>query len=229
MMAAFADKTFTHSMQLDMSRKLPLIRCFDHPVDQHEFIKENPEPEFDVLIWGSQSPYKGVPDLLRYIGSNPEMQQLRFLIAGKFTSAAFYNEVAQLKQPNVTILNRVIDNDELKHLFERSRFVLFSYKKNSVLSSGALAKTLSYGKTIFGPDTGAFKELAEKGLVHSYRSFDDLAAMLKRSRTCDMKIDRDKISRYIAAHDWNDFKAFLVTEIKDITSRKSFFSRGSMA
>jgi beta-1,4-mannosyltransferase len=228
MMAAFADKTFTHSMQVDIFRHLPLVRCFDHPVEQHEFIKEHPQPEYDVLVWGTQSPYKGVSDLLRYIRSSTDMQQLKFLIAGKFTSEAFYNEAAQLKQPNVTIVNKVLDDIELKDLFERSQFVLFSYKKNSVLSSGALAKTLSYGKTIFGPDTGAFKELAEKGLVHSYRSFDDLAKLLKRSKTCDMRIDRETIRRYIAANAWDYFKEFLVSEIKDVTSRKNFFRR-SMA
>jgi beta-1,4-mannosyltransferase len=229
MMTAFADKTFTHSTEVDMYRKIPRIRCFDHPVEQREFIKENPRPEYDVLIWGTQSPYKGVSDLLRYNQASSDLQEIRFLIAGRFTSEAFYNEVAQLKLPNITIINRVIDDRELEDFFERAQFVLFSYKKNSVLSSGALAKTLSYGKTIFGPDTGAFKELAGKGLVHTYRSFDDLATMLKRSKTCDMKIDRVKISRYTAAHAWDHFKEFLVSEIKDVTSGKSLFFRRSMA
>lgn len=229
MMTMFADKVFTHSRQLDLYNKLSNITCFDHPVEENEFIEDAQEPEFDVLIWGNQSPYKGTGELLQYNRGNKDMQKIRFLIAGCFASKAFYDEIEELKEPNIRIINRVIDNDELLHLFGKSKYVLFCYKKNSVLSSAALSKTLSYGKTIIGPDAGAFKELGEKGLVYTYNSFEDLMHILQYIIANKVQIEKGRISDYVRATAWRNFKEFLITEIKDTASKRTLFLKRTVA
>jgi beta-1,4-mannosyltransferase len=192
-------------------------------------VEEQASPEYDILIWGSQSPYKGVTDLLKYNYENTGMQNSRIVIAGKFSTEEFYQEALRFKAPNVTFINRVIEDDELLDLFSRSRFVLFCYRKNSVLSSAALAQTLSYGKTVIGPDAGAFKELSKEGLVYTYRSFEELEQLLLRSKEEDIRIDKNRISEYAKAHSWNNFKAFLVSGIKDIGTEKLSFPHEHVA
>jgi glycosyltransferase involved in cell wall biosynthesis len=225
MMTVFADKIFTHSKQLDIYNRIPGIRCFDHPVESNEFIEEQPDPEFDVLVWGNQSPYKGTKDLLQYNRQHTTLQHVKFLVAGSFSSADFYHEVESLKEPNVQVINRVVEDKELLQLFRQSKFVLFCYKKDSVLSSAALCKTLSYGKTIIGPNVGAFKELGEKGLVYTYETFDDLAGMLPELLKQNAQIEKRKINDYVKSTAWINFKEFLVTGIKDSTRKKLYRPR----
>jgi beta-1,4-mannosyltransferase len=229
MMAAFADKIFTHSHHLDLYNRLRNISCFDHPTEENQFVEEISEPEFDVLIWGSQSPYKGISDLLQYNRETKTMQNIRFLIAGEFPSSTFFAEVKALQEPNITIINRVIEDSELVDLFKKTRYVVFCYKKHSVLSSAALSKTLSFGKTIIGPSAGCFKELAEKELVLTYDSFEELNAILQQSLASNKKIDQAKILSYIKANDWDHFKQFLVREIQETTSKGSLTYKKSMA
>jgi beta-1,4-mannosyltransferase len=229
MMTNFADKIFTHSRQLDLYNKIPNITCFEHPIEENKFVEENANPEFDVLIWGNQSPYKGTSDLLKYNQQNKELQKIKFLIAGSFASDAFYDEIENLREPNIQIINRVIEDEELVELFSRSKYILFCYKKNSVLSSAALSKTLSYGKTIIGPNVGAFKELGEKGLLYTYETFDDLAYKLQASLLNKSQVDKCRISEYIRATAWCNFKEFLVSEIKDTASKRTLFLKKAMA
>jgi hypothetical protein len=64
--------------------------------------------------------------------------------------------------------------DELINLVDESQFVLFTYSDSSVLSSGALMDTLTMGAGIIGPDTGAFSDLAEEGIIRVYKDFSDI-------------------------------------------------------
>jgi glycosyltransferase involved in cell wall biosynthesis len=229
MMTIFADKIFTHSRQLDIYHKIPNISAFDHPMEMNEFITDAPEQEFDVLIWGNQSPYKGTNDLLRYNKQNKDLQKIKFMIAGSFSPASCYEEIEKLKAPNIQVINRVIDDNELLQLFGKSKYVLFCYKKDSVLSSAALCRTLSYGKTVIGPNVGAFKELGEKGLVYTYENFDELTHKLQACLAENAQIEQARISEYIKGTGWNNFKEFLITGIMDTSPRRRISFKRAIA
>lgn len=46
-----------------------------------------------------------------------------------------------------------------------SKIVLFTHKDDFLLSSGALIHLLNNFKTIFGPNTGNFKDFSKEGIV----------------------------------------------------------------
>jgi len=215
MMMLFADVAFSHSNELSLLKKMPDIKVFEHPIEEKAFIRDAPSPTYDALIWGSVSPYKGILDFAEFNATNKLIQSQKILIAGKFSSEEFYHKITDLKQDNIEIVNRVVEEDELLDLFARSRYIVFCYRSASVLSSAALCMSLSYGKTIIGPEIGAFKELGKKGLLYTYRSFDELADILDQLKTSPRYIDQRLIKEYIDRTSWTSFKNFLVHHLND--------------
>lgn len=210
MMMLFADVSFSHSNELSLIKKMPEIKVFDHPMDELPMIENTATPSYDVLIWGSVSPYKGISEFAEFNATTNTLASQRILIAGKFSSEELYNHIASVKKDNIQILNSVVEEDELIDLFARSRYIVFCYRSASVLSSAALCKTLSYGKTIIGPNIGAFKELGRKRLIYTYESFEELAQMLERFKASPEFVDQQLIRDYIQHTSWASFKDFLV-------------------
>lgn len=215
MMMIFSDVTFSHSNELSLIKRMPQIKVFEHPVEEMPFIQQKSAPSYDVLIWGSVSPYKGVIEFAEFNAHSDKLNSHRILIAGKFSSQELYNQIEGYKKDNIKLINRVIEDDELNDLFAKSNYVLFCYRSASVLSSAALCKTLSYGKTIIGPNIGAFKELGKKGLVYTYNNFEELAVLLDEFSVSREKIDQQLIKLYIQHTSWENFKNFLVTNLNE--------------
>jgi glycosyltransferase involved in cell wall biosynthesis len=194
---------------------MPDIKVFEHPMEEMPFIKNAETPSYDALIWGSVSPYKGILEFAEFNSSINSMHSQKILIAGKFTSKELYDRIAAFQKDNVELINRIVEEDELLDLFTRSRYIVFCYRSASVLSSAALCKTLSYGKTIIGPNIGAFKELGKKGLIYTYESFDELAEMLERFKSSPEFADQRLIRDYIQQTSWTSFKNFLVHHLNE--------------
>ena len=72
------------------------------------------------------------------------------------------------------LINGYIEFEELKHLIHNAGLVLFTYQKESVLSSGALMDSIGCSAKVLGPDTGAFRDLAAFDIVATYQSFDEI-------------------------------------------------------
>lgn len=214
-MMRFADVSFCHSQQLSIKHQVRSLKVFDHPVEETELLKEQSTTDYDLLVWGSVSPYKGIMDFARFNYNSDKLNDQKILVAGRFSSLEFYTEVLQFHRSNIELINKVQDEEALIDLFSRSKYVLFCYQSASVLSSGALCKTLSYGKTIIGPNLGAFKELGEKGLIYTYNSFDELAHMLQGADKHLKPIDKQYIKQYIQKTSWQNFKNFLVENLSD--------------
>jgi beta-1,4-mannosyltransferase len=221
MMMIFSDVTFTHSNELSLIKKMPEIKVFEHPVDEMPFIENVSVPSYDVLIWGSVSPYKGVREFTEFNFASHKMHSQKILIAGKFASEEFYNTIAGYKEDNLELINKVIEENELMDLFAKSRYIVFCYRSASVLSSAALCKTLSYGKTIVGPNIGSFKELGKKGLIYTYDTLDELADLLEELKTNQRYIDQHHIKNYIQNTSWSGFRDFLVKNLKE-TANEDF-------
>ncbi len=49
-----------------------------------------PEPEWDVLIWGSMHPYKGILEFLELFAGSDHKNRLRVLVWGRFSDEAYY-------------------------------------------------------------------------------------------------------------------------------------------
>lgn len=214
LMKHFSDIVLSHSREAKVDGLKQNIQVFDHPIDDYYPIMPATRFAYDLLIWGTVSPYKGVSEFLAFNQNTTALRNYKILIAGKFVSPEYYEVIQTLKAPNVLIENKILSEDELVQLFAASQFVLFTYNATSVLSSAALCKTLSYGKTIIGPETGAFKELGSKGLIYNYNSFEELEYLLKSMEPNENNAAfQHKLQEYIHNHTWSQFADFVTTAI----------------
>lgn len=214
-MSKHADVILTHSGEAEINSAGQRVFVFDHPVDAYQPAPVKPY-EYDLLVWGTVTPYKGVEEFLLYNQSATALKQYKILIAGKFASPEYFQKLMQLKSPNVFVENKILSEKELETLFSKSRYVLFAYNSTSVLSSAALCKTLVYGKTIIGPNAGSFKELGAKGLIYNYTSFEDLEKRLNEmeSKESDPHF-QVQLQQYIEQHSWPAFASFVADAINN--------------
>jgi beta-1,4-mannosyltransferase len=202
----------SHEVKLDIPRFK--LHVFHHPIETNGPVGSGEPYEFDLLIWGTISPYKGISEFLDFVAATPSLKEFNILIAGKFVTDQYYEEVEKKKPENVTIINKMLPEEELKHYFSVSRYVLFTYNSPSVLSSAALCKTLSFEKEVIAPNTGSFKELGKMKLVYNYDSFASLETLLKGLKYgSNKRIDQAALANYIQTTTWKDFARFLVKTI----------------
>jgi beta-1,4-mannosyltransferase len=132
------------------------------------------EKEYDILIWGTVQPYKGVDAFLSYCRKNIQLGNLKILVAGIISPDSYVQCITQFASPNIKIINRYINDEDLVMFIEKSRIVLFTYLKDSVLSSGALVFSMQQKALILGPDTGAFHDMYQEGLIEVYHDHNSL-------------------------------------------------------
>jgi beta-1,4-mannosyltransferase len=211
-----ADVILSHSNELKLDIDRRKFYAFDHPIEQFQPVVKKPRYKYDLLIWGTVSPYKGVNQFIEYVSKAQGFNIFTILIAGKFQSEAYYEDLKNKKPVNVTLVNKILSEEELTELFSESRYVLFTYNSPSVLSSAALCKTLSLGKEVIGPGIGSFKELGRKGLLYNYDSFVSLEKLMHELETGKVKpIDKVCLARYIESVSWNNFAGFLTYTINN--------------
>lgn len=214
LMKNYADIVLSHSKEAHIEGLKPKIQVFDHPVEAYKPVQPAAPYTYDLLIWGTVSPYKGVNEFLLFNNNTPSLHQYKIMVAGKFVSQEYFEAIKKIKTANVFVENKILSEEELVQLFAESRYVLFTYNATSVLSSAALCKTLSYGKTIIGPNAGAFKELGSKGLIYNYTSFDELEHLLNNMQTSETDlVHSHKLQEYISTHSWDHFVDFVASAI----------------
>lgn len=169
-----------------------------HPVYSSELISfEKKEVKYDYIIWGAISPYKGIYEFLEFVKNNPDLKNKRILICGKVSSKDFYNKLLAFELENVKIIDAFITEEKLRDYIAISRVILFVYSSESVLSSGALTKSLNYNKPIIGPRKGAFKDLEDHQLLNCFDTYDDIFVGRYKNIT-----DEDKRIDYLNKHTW---------------------------
>ncbi len=185
---------------------------FPHPVvpkDNHQA----KDKKYDILIWGTISPYKHVDSFLDYLRDNDLLDRYSIMIAGKITDSVLSKKIKQYERENITIQNRFISNEELTQLINISSVVLFTYSADTVLSSGALMDSIAHKCLVAGPGTGAFADLGEMGIIEIYNNFHELTEILEKTRNIDMKALSNKIEDFINSHTWIDFSKSLASRI----------------
>jgi len=210
--AYFSTKIVTHSAEginylnntygSKISRK---ARYVPHPTNLHEYKKvkklsNKTIPEYDFIIWGAISKYKGILEFMNFISQNRHWKEKKILICGKSSDKEYIEDLKKTCTKNTTIVEGYIEDDFLNELIMNSKAILFVYARDTVLSSGALIKSLYYKKTIIGPNTGAFKELRKEGLIETY---DNICQILQYKETISIE-KISKIDKYIKENNWNN-------------------------
>lgn len=165
---------------------------------------QEPEYDYDVLIWGQVSEYKGVPQFLHYL-ADAGIDTLRVLVVGKCATPELQHRIESLKAPWLTYICKRASFEDLAVYAAKSRFVLCPYKPESVLCSAMLMDSLSWGSKVIGPDTGAFKDLSLDGekygvKVYVFKSLSDIPALVKEHG--DEKISVEGYNRFLDGNDW---------------------------
>ena len=158
-------------------------------------------PAIDLLIWGSILPYKGILEFLRYAKTDPLLRQLSIHIIGK-CEPDYWRQLQQQAGSNTTLVNKFVQEEELHHLFQQSRFILFTYNQQSVIASGVLADSLVACKRIIAPDCGAFRDMAQQ--QHFVSLFDDFAAIssIYRENYNNYNLSYTDVCEFVAQNSW---------------------------
>jgi beta-1,4-mannosyltransferase len=217
LMLIFSDLILSHSNEVKLNIPKTKLLVFHHPVEPYHVLKGRGDYKYDLLIWGSISPYKGIAEFIRFAANSRFLTGLNIMVAGKFHSNDYYEMIMREKADNVSILNQVIPHDELVRLFSESRYILFTYSSSSVLSSAALCKSLSHGKEVIGPNIGSFKELGQFNLVHNFHDFKSLESLLVALKEGNVKgVPEEWIRKYAEKTTWANFTDFLRIQINNL-------------
>lgn len=171
-------------------------------------------PEYDLLIWGSISRYKGVLEYLTYLKENP--QDLKICIIGKCSPASLADEIRCIAPKNVTFICESPSFEELARYIRHSAFVLAPYCPESVLSSGILMDSLSFGARVIGPDVGSFKDYAcEKRLkVYTFHHYDEIGQIVAIHKTDP--VSQESYRKFLEENDWKHFGDRIIELTKSI-------------
>jgi len=187
---------------------------FFHPLFQRNISLPAPEAEkrYDVLLWGAMREGKGVMDFLEYLKNAGELPRLKIKVVGKFRRA---EDFATLRNRYGTLgveaEDRFVSETELDELHRQARFVVFAYNGSSVLNSGALMMSLPRGTPILGPDIGAFREAASRGLIRTFRNYAEAVALI--GHRSGGIYPQEQIQKFAETHTWENFAALLHARI----------------
>ena len=185
-----------------------MYRC--HPIipqKKNVLIPDEPTEKYDILIWGTILPYKGIPEFLGYLTSTDTF--FKILIVGYCKDENLKKSVMAYCNDHITFINERIDFTALNVLIKNSRYVLFPYFGDSVSSSGALIDTIAMGGNPVGPNRGAFKDLSEEGCCLVYNNYTDLMRILHSNH----QIDQSTITTFMHNHSWNNFVESIINEL----------------
>lgn len=191
------------------------IVFFHHPTGHPvEYSKNDLEIKFDILIWGSIEPYKGVLEFLQYVVANNLRIKIKVIGSCKDDNYREDIERSIMNFPSIDFENRRASFDELKLLVSEAQFTLFPYCSRSVSSSGVLMDTLRFGGSVIGPNRGAFRDLKEEGLCFIFDNFKDVVEIVRKG----VQIDKRRLAKFLQMNTWPIFIEYLLKEIKEINN-----------
>ena len=162
------------------------------------------EKKYDLLIWGAITPYKGVTDFVNYLRKAPQTK-LKICILGKCSSPNLYQDLMRNITENITFIHEKASFEKLGEYIRQSHFVLMPYFSKTILSSGVLMDSLSFGAKVIGPDTGAFKDYTHEASLHVYtfKDFDDIARIVTQYKDSPVSIESYKC--FLQENNWESF------------------------
>ncbi len=169
-------------------------------------------PQYDILIWGIITQYKGIIEFLDFIYQNDLESQYKILIIGKCKDKNYESQIFNLCNDNIKFENRRVDFTELKEKIATSKIVLFPYVGESISSSGALIDTITLNGRSVGSHKGAFIDLEKKGVCCTYKNYEDIIAMLSNG----VNIQQSDIDSFIEYNSWRSFARSVIAELKKL-------------
>lgn len=197
-----AGKEFVETMYPSYVKKTHVIF---HPLLPLLELDQDVVPiKYDFLIWGSVHPYKGIDKFLNFINKSEKGRDLKILIAGKCPNLKYKEKLMSLISENVEFLDRFLLLDEVAQLSNNSKFILYTYNSDTVLSSGALMDSIRMGGQVIGPNHGAFKDMAAYSFVKTYENFEDIYLIYDQYSNLNIP-SREAKENFFRDNNWGTF------------------------
>lgn len=172
---------------------------------------------YDLLIWGHISKYKGIFEFAEFVKQHPtQMGHLRICIVGDCTQEKVFNTLQSLVPSNITCIRHSPTFEELGRYIRQSHFVLVPYQPESILSSGILMDSLSFGAKVIGPHTGSFKDYEHENKlnVHTFTSFKEIPKIISNEK--DTQVNLEQYARFLEENNWEHFADKLIGLLQEI-------------
>lgn len=150
---------YTDYYEDDISRSVAR-RKLNIPADKKTF-----------LFLGQIKPYKNVEKLINIFTDNTSFKDCILLIAGKFESIEYKNEVSALleRTENIVLKEGFVEDRDLATYFRASDAAIFPFK--NIFNSGSVLLSLSFQTPAITPFTENFDEYNKyiPGMIHQYK------------------------------------------------------------
>lgn len=185
---------------------------FCHPIDMA--IRK-----YDILIWGTLSRYKGVIDFLQFIKSH-HVRNLKICIVGLCPDKTLYEQLLRQTDENIYIFNEGPSFQKLATYMDNSRFVLIPYHAESILSSGILMDSLSFGAKIIGPTAGSFTDYTNNSsiCVYTFHNFEEIPMLVKKYGLDE--ISTEKYHSFLDEYSWAHFADTIIDYILSLKKQR---------
>lgn len=180
------------------------VKSIIHPVEKMFEIEKKVEKKYDFLIWGTIFPYKGVIEFLDFASNSQKLKDTKILVSGVCIPAKLKTKLAKYLNKNVEHQDGFLDMEEIAKFAIQSKFILFTYKTGSVLSSGSLMDSIRMGASIIGPDTGAFSDLKSYSFIDTFSTYEDIAEIYEKRKT-EQILNLNEVQAFCRQNSWESF------------------------
>jgi hypothetical protein len=173
------------------------------------------EKQYDLFIWGTIQPYKGVLEFVQFLNASGNPEQIKVLIIGRCFDVQYKQQLQENLNEQVIFDDSFYEMEAILRFAQQSKYILFTYKPNSVLSSSALMDAIRMRTRIIGPHFGAFKDLQGWGLVKTYTQYEDILRLVQEHQPLSAE-DHAKIDNFYQCHNWEQFAETLKTDLSEL-------------
>lgn len=129
----------------------------------------------NLVFVGLVRPYKNLELLIDCVSKFGD--KVKLTIAGKPKDDEYANSIREKagSNPNIELDLRFIEDNRLISYIQHSDLVVLPYKMNSVLNSGTVILSFSYGRSVICPNIGTINDIHDKSAIlnYSYTSEND--------------------------------------------------------
>lgn len=215
-----SDLIITHSTKgIDLIGEIRIAylnktKYFIHPIKPAIIINSKDHVKFDFLIWGSITPYKGIIEFLKFLFEK-KLSHLRVVIIGYCQDRNYKKEIDKYLSSNIIYYNEFIPLDEIALFASQAKYILFTHKTESVLSSGSLMDSIRMGSVIIGPNTGSFRDLCTYSFIRVYNSFEDIIDIYENYHY-DKQIIYKEIYDFCDNNTWDSFSNNVYESLEEL-------------
>ena len=205
-----SDIIFTHSqsgidfVEEEFPASAKKIKYFIHPVKPVFPLFNNKKCIYDFLIWGTIWPYKGVIEFLQFLEESGNIHSFKILIVGRCINNDIRMELDKYLMTNIIYKDEFYPIEEIAGFSNQAKFTLFTYKSESVLSSGSLMDSIRMRSVIIGPHIGAFKDLSSYDFVKTYNTFSEIIEIYTKHENAGDPLPI-QIETFCLENSWNSF------------------------